>query len=182
MDSSPLGHQGSPLALDFDLRSDSTLQGSGFSLQIKLEGLWIQPMNKARLRRTRLLCQLWVSRAAHCVFGSVCLFDNQMQRERCWRGGECETRISNTNAPERLLIARPMAVNLAPRCLRAWHTPFRPDAPHPARLPVLSTQCEHHGLRRALPAVRPSEDALPAVSSHLYFSSRFFVVFQAAPW
>lgn len=34
-DCSPLDHQGRPLALDFGLRSDSTLQGSGFSLRIK---------------------------------------------------------------------------------------------------------------------------------------------------
>ena len=56
----------------------------------------------------------------------------------------------------------PMAVNPTPRCLRAWHTPSRPDAhPHLAPLCILSTQCEHHGLRKALPAVWPHEDALP---------------------
>ena len=141
-------------------------------------------MNRARLRPSRLLCQVWVARAAHCVFGLVCLFDDQMQRERCWRGRECEMAHSHLkHKRSRAASHRPSdGCQARPRCLRARHTPFRPDAPHPARLPILSAQCEHHGLRRVLPAIRPSEDALPAVSSHLYFSSRFSVAFQAAPW
>lgn len=145
------GPQGSPLALDFDLRSDSTLQGSGFSLQIKPvpDGVG--------------LCAGSGSPGLPIV--SLAWFACLMWRKRFWLGRESvrwPICVSNTNAPERVLIVPPMAVNPTPHRLRAWHMPSHPDAhPHLAPLHILSTPCEHHGLRKALPAVRPHEDALP---------------------
>ena len=109
-----------------------------------------------------------------------------MRRKRFWLGRESvrwPICVSNTNAPEWVLIVPPMAVNPTPRCLRAWHTPSRPDAhPHLAPLRILSTQCEHHGLRKALPAVWPHEDALPCSLTASVFLFEVLCVFQAVLW
>lgn len=117
-----------------------------------------------------------------CVSCMVGLFDDHTRRKRFWLGRErvrWPICVSNTNAPERVLSSlrwpsTPPRAASGPGRRPSFLTPTPTWLPYPSSERIVSITASGRpfllsGLMRTLSLT---------VSSHLYFSSRFFVYFR----